>query len=125
MHATRDCAIPFYACAVSQIARQSRVPGYCMQSMENEQEECSLRRDCEKAFHDADEGGRGSLSPEDYKVAVISLMGYKPSKYELATIWKQHAIEGEESQRLSRAAFVEIMLGRLKQQAADDLIRQV
>ena len=88
----------------------------------------ALRGDCEKAFRDADEGGKGYLSPEDYKVAVISLMGYKPSKYEQASFWKlhcQHAGEGEEPQGLSKAAFVEIMLGRLKQQDTDELIRQV
>lgn len=91
-------------------------------------ETLSLKTDCEKAFRDADEDGKGYLSPEDFKVAVISLMGYKPSKYELASCWKlhcQHTAEGEEPRGLSKAAFVELMLGRLQQQDTDELIRQV
>ena len=39
-------------------------------------EEEALRRHCEKAFQDADEDKKGFLTVEDYKVAVVSLLGY-------------------------------------------------
>lgn len=87
------------------------------------------RRDGEKAFEAADEGRKGYLSREDYKVAVISLLGYKPSKYELNSVWKTHCLgrEGAEGaelcQGLSKTAFLQIMQER--EQDKDDLIRQV
>jgi len=91
-------------------------------------DEVALKRDCEKAFLDADEGRKGYLSPEDYKVAVISLLGYKPSKYEIAAVFKADQSNHElpnESFKLDKAAFVTLMLGRMTQQDADELIRQI
>ncbi|KAF7252015.1 EF-hand calcium-binding domain-containing protein 11 [Varanus komodoensis] len=39
-----------------------------------------LRKRWIKAFEASDEGNKGYLSREDYKVAVVMLFGYKPSK---------------------------------------------
>ena len=90
-------------------------------------EERRLRRDCEKAFHDADEGGKGYLTPEDYKVAVISLLGYKPSKYEVATVWRLHCpLHGNGTEPvLVKGAFVDSMVQRLLQEDTDELIRRI
>ena len=91
-------------------------------------DEAALKKDCEKAFRDADEGQKGYISPEDYKVAVISLLGYKPSKYEIAAVFQVGQSNREllnESFKLDKAAFVTLMLGRMIQQDTDELIRQV
>ncbi|XP_048341305.1 EF-hand calcium-binding domain-containing protein 11 [Sphaerodactylus townsendi] len=39
-----------------------------------------------KAFEACDEGNKGYLSREDYKVAVVMLFGYKPSKMEADSV---------------------------------------
>uniref|UniRef100_A0A8D2LP73 EF-hand calcium binding domain 11 n=1 Tax=Varanus komodoensis TaxID=61221 RepID=A0A8D2LP73_VARKO len=39
-----------------------------------------------QAFEASDEGNKGYLSREDYKVAVVMLFGYKPSKVEVDSI---------------------------------------
>ncbi len=96
------------------------------------------RRDCERAFDAADEEGKGLLTREDYKVAVMSLLGYKPSTYELNSVWKSRcrgegAGLGENCSRgpqgggsgLDRKAFVELMVDRLNNQDRDELIRQI
>ena len=88
-------------------------------------DEAALKRDCERAFRDADEGQKGYLSPEDYKVAVISLLGYKPSKYEIEAVFKAQQSDQELPNELDRAAFVTLMHGRMTQQDADELIRQI
>ena len=36
-----------------------------------------------QAFYEADDGQKGWLSAEDYKVGMVMLMGYKPSKVNL------------------------------------------
>ncbi|XP_044292810.1 EF-hand calcium-binding domain-containing protein 11 isoform X2 [Varanus komodoensis] len=45
-----------------------------------------LRKRWIKAFEASDEGNKGYLSREDYKVAVVMLFGYKPSKVEVDSI---------------------------------------
>ncbi|XP_077179574.1 EF-hand calcium-binding domain-containing protein 11 isoform X7 [Paroedura picta] len=39
-----------------------------------------------KAFEACDEGNKGYLNREDYKVAVVMLFGYKPSKMEVDSV---------------------------------------
>ena len=91
----------------------------------------ALRRDCEKAFQDADEEQKGFLTAEDYKVAVVSLLGYKPSKYEIGAVFKplnSHLLPTEPGRPqlgLDKASFVMLMLRRLKQQDTNELIRQM
>ncbi|XP_045165954.2 EF-hand calcium-binding domain-containing protein 11-like isoform X2 [Mercenaria mercenaria] len=38
---------------------------------------------CVKIFHGADEGRKGYLSRTDLKVAMVELLGYKPTKFEV------------------------------------------
>ena len=39
-----------------------------------------------QAFYEADDGQKGWLSAEDYKVGVVMLLGYKPSKVKLHVV---------------------------------------
>lgn len=87
-------------------------------------EEGRVRSDCEKAFQAADDGQKGYLTAEDYKVAVLSLLGYKPSKYEVATVW-QAWCQGQQEEGLQREAFISLMTQRLRRQDRDDVTRQV
>ena len=113
MHATRYCAIP------SAHAQYPEKAPTCSLMEELKVDE-ALKRDCERAYYAADEGDKGYLTPEDYKVAVVSLLGYKPSKYEIGSMWKHCTGDG-----MTRATFVELMVERLKQQDSNELIRQV
>lgn len=89
-------------------------------------DEGRVRADCEKAFQAADEGQKGYLTAEDYKVAVLSLLGYKPSKYEVATVWQtRRQCQEEKEEGLQREAFISLMTQRLRKQDRDDLTRQV
>jgi len=81
----------------------------------------SLKIHCSRAFKNADIDSKGYLTREDYKVAVLELCGYKPSKYELQSVWAKHA--GESG--MSEETFVKEMTKTLKQKDADELIRQI
>lgn len=85
-------------------------------------DESALRKECERVFHDSDSQDKGYLSQEDYKVAVLSIFGYKPSKYELATVWGGVT---SASSGMDKPTFVGLMLQRLQQQDQDELIRQI
>ena len=86
----------------------------------------TLRKDCAKAFENADSDDKGFLTQEDYKVAVLELLGYKPSKYELDTLWTEHvSCHGDGDTGLSKELFMSSMLKRLMQKDVDELIRQV
>ena len=79
-----------------------------------------LRSDCVKAFRNATKKGQEQLHPEDYKVAVLELLGYKPSKYEVSSVWKNAKGEG-----LGLEAFVTLMVRRLQQKDRSELVREV
>lgn len=109
----------------------------------------SLEQDCIQAFRHADGDGKGFLTPIDYKVAVLELCGYKPSKYEINAVWSKlqapppsqchvncavdkAAAESiactetsVQSGNMNQAAFVSLMVERLKQKDKDELIRQI
>ena len=101
----------------------------------------SLEQDCLHAFQNADEGDKGFLSLSDYKVAVLELCGYKPSKYEINAVWSKLTPpplnQDEAAARIAdsdcvpsppgmnKAAFVSMMVDRLGQKDKDELIRQV
>lgn len=90
-------------------------------------EDVAQRTSCVRAFRNAVSNGQDCLSPEDYKVAVLELFGYKPSKYELSNVWTRfckHNGEGEGS-GLDLDTFVSIMMERLKQKDHNELIREV
>ena len=86
-------------------------------------EEGSQLLACEKAFQFADGERKGYLTEEDYKTAVISLFGYKPSKYEVDAVWSKHC--PDTSAGLVKKVFTDLMLSRLKLQDTDDLIHQI
>ncbi|XP_062824470.1 EF-hand calcium-binding domain-containing protein 11 isoform X6 [Anolis carolinensis] len=46
----------------------------------------SQRKQWEKVFEACDEDKKGYLNREDYKVAVVMLFGYKPSKAEVNSV---------------------------------------
>ena len=101
----------------------------------------SLEQDCISAFRHADEDGKGYLSPSDYKVAVLELCGYKPSKYEINAVWSklappphlkhakdEAAVKSTDTSlqaEMDQATFVSLMVERLRQKDKDELIRQV
>lgn len=86
----------------------------------------ALRKHCIDAFQNADRHGKGFLTREDYKVAVMELLGYKPSKYELESIWTKHVgNHGKEEDGLNKEAFTTLMTNRLVQKDIDELIRQI
>lgn len=106
----------------SQLARIARVEvpaSTC--SMEE------LRGSCVRAFRNATSDGQACLTPEDYKVAVLELLGYKPSKYELSSVWRSFVGEAtdQEGAGLGLETFVSIMMDRLKQKDDNELIREV
>ena len=100
----------------------------------------SLEQDCIHAFRHADEDGKGFLTPSDYKVAVLELCGYKPSKYEINAVWSKlapptqcrmkdkAAAENTEislQTGMDQATFLSLMVERLRQKDKDELIRQI
>ena len=79
-----------------------------------------LQKLCYDVFKFADEGGKGYLCREDYKVAAIALLGYKPSPGEVKTLLGRGQNEG-----LSVEQFTEAMIPRLQRREKDQLIRDV
>lgn len=79
------------------------------------------RRQCVEAFLFADQEGKGFLSQEDYKVAVVGLFGYKPSKYEVDSVWSGAALTHK--QGLSQESFIQLMLSWLSSQDWGQKIR--
>lgn len=86
------------------------------------EDEVDLRLKCDKAFQNAAKIGQNYLTPEDYKVAVLELLGYKPSKYEISSVWSAHS-QGKAG--LEREQFVTLMLERLLQKDQDELLREM
>ena len=81
-----------------------------------------LQRLITKVFQSADEEGKGHLTEEDYKVAVIQLLGYKPSKHEIENVWREVGSEGE---GLTLKQFTDLLLPRLLQRDSSEVIRQM
>lgn len=86
------------------------------------QEDERVLRDCEEAFITADLDGKGHLTKYDYKVAILHLFGYKPSKYEVQAVWREN---GEPGNGLVKEQFVSIASQRLKKLDRETLARQV
>ncbi len=103
---------------------QARPPG--LQTMAELLDPSALRKHCTDAFQNADSHRKGFLTKEDYKVAIMELLGYKPSKYELESIWTEHVgCHGEEEGGLDREAFTALITHRLMQKDIDELVRQI
>lgn len=110
--------------------------------MDNFEDEEVLRADCVRAFKQATKEGQARLSREDYKVAILELLGYKPSKYEVENVWEAtgrgvaitEALEPETAGvagdiwnvgGLSLDEFVSIMIYRLRGRDKDELVHEV
>lgn len=111
----------------------------------------SSEQDCVRAFQHADEDDKGFLTPTDYKVAVLELFGYKPSKYEINAVWSKLSPPPDTASNtqcpdvgtagniiidsasdtsfqgvgMNQPTFVSMMAERLGQKDKDELIRQV
>jgi len=90
----------------------------------------SLRRDCERAYNNALSEGESRLSREDYKVAALELLGYKPSKYEVDSVWSTTigstgTGRRETGHSLDLEQFTAVMLTRLKGREKDEIIREI
>lgn len=90
-------------------------------------EDEALRQKCVRAFRSAARNKQDQLAQEDYKVAVLELLGYKPSKYEVSSVWTSCLGEAahQKGAGLELEAFVSIMSNRLKQKDENELIREV
>lgn len=102
-----------------------------------------LKADCVRAFKQATREGQTCLCPEDYKVAVLELLGYKPSKYEVENVWAVATGKGaimepetacnvgaegvavENFGGLDLEGFVSIMLERLRGRDKDEVVQEV
>lgn len=91
------------------------------------EDEEAVKARCTQAFRNATKQGQDQLDPEDYKVAVLELLGYKPSKYEVSRVWATCLGEGQVGAELLMGleAFVCHMTGRVMQKDQDELIREV
>lgn len=89
-------------------------------------EESKVRRDCEEAFEAADDGRKGYLTAEDYKVAILSLFGYKPSRYEVDAVLRDTRAPSSGSQGgVTKEQFVSLAANRIRQEDKEALARQV
>ena len=78
-----------------------------------------------RAFQSAVGKGKDCLTPEDYKVAVLDLLGYKPSKYEVSNIWSTCVPTDNEGVGLDKETFIRVMLERFQQKNENELIREM
>ncbi|KAK7103882.1 EF-hand calcium-binding domain-containing protein 11-like [Littorina saxatilis] len=76
-------------------------------------------------FMEADQEQNGFLNRTDLKIATISLLGYKPSKYEANQILEKygHTLE-DGSFALNLGEFIEAMMPKLINRDEDEEIRQ-
>ena len=97
-------------------------PYTSMPLMQNRQVTEEDRMTIISVFYDSDEGHKDILNREDLKVAVVSLFGYKPSKYEVNDMMKSlpHDALG-----MPLNIFLEIMSSKMATIDEDDYIRQV
>ena len=82
------------------------------------------------AFNVADTSGKGFLTRKDYKIAVVALLGYKPSKYETDRLLNEHGkdhrvTDGSTIKGISLETFKSLMLPKLHQRDNDEMIRQI
>nr|XP_060612882.1 EF-hand calcium-binding domain-containing protein 11 isoform X3 [Anolis sagrei ordinatus] len=88
----------------------------------------SQRKRWEKVFEACDEDKKGYLSREDYKVAVVMLFGYKPSKMEvnsaMASVKQNQSGKGFLSLEDLRKAF-NIVAPKLPERTIVEVFREV
>ncbi|XP_002739265.1 EF-hand calcium-binding domain-containing protein 11-like [Saccoglossus kowalevskii] len=95
--------------------------GYQLPARQNITEED--KKTIATVFHECDQGQKGYLSHEDVKVAFVSLLGYKPTKYEVEELMKQtEIIDG--TPRMAFEHFIQVMSSKMSVVDRDDEIRQ-
>ncbi|CAM9791995.1 unnamed protein product [Chrysoparadoxa australica] len=93
------------------------------------------RQDVQRCFEAFDDGSKGWMTKEDFKLAATALLGFRPTKYEMGK-WVQQA--GQELNRgcpsngrdlgamhMSRDCFTRVMEHRLALQDRSDTVRQM
>lgn len=76
-------------------------------------------------FAEGDSDKKGHLNREDLKVAMVSLLGYKPSKYEANQMLEKHGYQDEDGTLVMNfGQFVEAVTPKLINRDEDDEIRQ-
>ncbi|KAJ3191106.1 EF-hand calcium-binding domain-containing protein 11 [Irineochytrium annulatum] len=79
-----------------------------------------LRADIQEVFRRSDRASKGYLTQDDLRVAIVGLLGYKPSDFELQQISRKTNLDRRE---LNLQAFETLMLPRLRLQEPDERIR--
>ncbi|XP_039258963.2 EF-hand calcium-binding domain-containing protein 11-like isoform X2 [Styela clava] len=74
-------------------------------------------------FKECDSNQKGHLSKEDIKVAVLSIFGYKPSKYEVEQL--MGAGKKDERQGLNLERFQSLMFAKLSLEDPDQECRRI
>nr|XP_039258962.1 EF-hand calcium-binding domain-containing protein 11-like isoform X1 [Styela clava] len=74
-------------------------------------------------FKECDSNQKGYLSKEDIKVAVLSIFGYKPSKYEVEQL--MGAGKKDECQGLNLERFQSLMFAKLSLEDPDQECRRI
>lgn len=77
-----------------------------------------------KVFQDCDAKNKDYLSREDFKIAVVLLFGYKPSKYEVDQMIGKYCQENPKNGGLNFEQFLEVMKPKLFAKNEDEEIRQ-
>ena len=75
-----------------------------------------------EVFSHVDHEGKGYLTRQELKLAIVELFGYKPSKYEVNEILSK---ESNISTGISRELFSNIMKAKLARKDPNDEIRQL
>jgi Ca2+-binding EF-hand superfamily protein len=75
-----------------------------------------------EVFSHVDHEGKGYLTRQELKLAIVELFGYKPSKYEVNEILSK---ESNISTGISRELFSNIMKAKLASKDPNDEIRQL
>ncbi|KAL3874907.1 hypothetical protein ACJMK2_037859 [Sinanodonta woodiana] len=79
-----------------------------------------------RIFDTADEDGKGYLSREDLKVALVELFGYKPTKMETNQLLEKYGDKYDSSncKVLSKEQFMASMMEKMVKRDEDEEIRQ-
>ncbi|XP_050407388.1 EF-hand calcium-binding domain-containing protein 11 [Patella vulgata] len=78
-----------------------------------------------RTFNECDSNHKGFLTREDLKIAVITLFGYKPTKYEANKILEKYGenIESGDEKALGSNKFIEAMTPYMIKRDEDEEIR--
>ncbi|GAB1601393.1 EF-hand calcium-binding domain-containing protein 11-like isoform X1 [Argonauta hians] len=94
--------------------------GYQMIKRTLQQEDINLLRNVFKEF---DAGSKGYLTREDVKMCTLSLLGYKPSKYETDRIMQTCRGKSNQEKGLNVDSFIEAMTPKMATRDENEEIR--